>query len=125
MFESMETAPDIVKPLPPRPLANPRYDGMVNDQIAAWRDEIDQIDEQLLDLFNRRAHCAIEIGMLKRRAQLPIDVPEREAQVIARVLELNEGPLNGEAIRLLFEAVIAESRVAERTMLEATPTSTG
>jgi len=123
MFESMETAPDIVKPLPPRPLANPRYDGMVNDQIAAWRDEIDQIDEQLLDLFNRRAHCAIEIGMLKRRAQLPIDVPEREAQVIARVLELNEGPLNGEAIRRLFEAVIAESRIAETAMLEATPTS--
>lgn len=101
----------------------PRYSGQVNDQIAAWRDEIDQIDEQLLELFNRRAHCAIEIGMLKRRAQLPIDVPEREAQVIARVLDLNEGPLNGEAIRLLFEAVIAESRVAERAMLEATPTT--
>ena len=95
----------------------------MNDQIAAWREEIDHVDDQLLELFNRRAHCAIEIGMLKRRAQLPIDVPEREAQVIARVVDLNEGPLNGEAILRLFEAVIAESRVAERAMLEAIPTS--
>lgn len=104
-------------------IVRPGYSSGVNDRISAWRDEIDQLDDQLLDLFNRRAHCAIEIGMLKRRAQLPIDVPEREAQVIARVVQLNEGPLNGDAIRRLFEAVITESRIAEHAMLEATPTT--
>ena len=87
-------------------------------QITAWRAEIDQIDEQLLDLFNKRAHCAIEVGMVKRRLKQPIEVPEREAQIITRMVELNEGPLDGDAIRRLFEAVIAESRVAERAMVE-------
>ena len=87
-------------------------------QITAWRAEIDQIDEHLLELFNKRAHCAIEVGMVKRRLRQPIEVPEREAQIITRMVELNEGPLDGDAIRRLFEAVIAESRVAERAMVE-------
>ena len=90
----------------------------MSTQIAAWRAEIDQIDEHLLELFNKRAHCAIEVGMVKRRLKQPIEVPEREAQIITRMVELNEGPLDGDAIRRLFEAVIGESRVAERAMVE-------
>lgn len=86
--------------------------------IEYWRGEIDRVDEELLDLFNRRARYAIEIGLLKRRAGLPIEVPEREAAIIARMIELNGGPLDGEAIQRLFEAVIDESRIAERAMLE-------
>ena len=87
-------------------------------EITAWRAEIDQIDQQLLEMFNRRAHCAIEVGMVKRRLKQPTEVPEREAQIIARMAELNAGPLDGDAIRRLFEAVIGESRVAERAMVE-------
>jgi chorismate mutase-like protein len=86
--------------------------------IQHWRSEIDRVDEELLLLLNRRARYAIEIGLLKRRAGLPIEVPEREAAIIARMVEANEGPLDGDAIRRLFEAVIGESRQAERTMLE-------
>ena len=86
--------------------------------IEHWRGEIDKVDEELLQLFNRRARYAIEIGLLKRRAGLPIEVPEREAAIIARMIEDNEGPLDGEAIQRLFEAVINESRQSERAMLE-------
>lgn len=85
-------------------------------EIDAWRSEIDIVDEQLLELFNRRARYAIEIGLVKRRLGLALDVPEREAQVIERVAGRNEGPLDEDAIRRLFEAVIAESRLAERAM---------
>lgn len=87
------------------------------DSIDAWRQDIDEIDDQLLELFNRRAHCAIEIGVIKRRLHLPMDVPEREAQVVARVVGQNQGPLDGEAIARLFDAVIAESRIAEQAMV--------
>jgi chorismate mutase len=86
--------------------------------IEHWRGEIDKVDEELLQLFNRRARYAIEIGLLKRRAGLPIEVPEREAAIIARMIEDNDGPLDGDAIQRLFEAVISESRQAERAMLE-------
>ena len=87
-------------------------------RIDAWRLEIDALDEQLLLLINRRAHCAIEIGLVKRQADVAIDVPEREAQIIARMIDLNEGPLDADAVQRFFEAAIAESRLAERAMLE-------
>ncbi len=90
----------------------------MSEAIESWRRDIDEIDDQLLELFNRRARCAIEIGVVKRRLQLPLDVPERERQIISRVVARNEGPLDGEAIERLFEAVISESRIAERAMVE-------
>ena len=88
-------------------------------KIEHWRTEIDRVDEDLLRLFNERAHYAIEIGLEKRRLGLPIEVPEREAAILREMVAHNHGPLDGEAIQRLFEAVIAESRVAEQAMLDA------
>jgi chorismate mutase len=79
-----------------------------------WRRRIDEIDLELVRLFNERSQCAIEIGHLKRRLGLEIYAPEREAQVIANVTQANRGPLDNEAMRRLFERVIDESRRIER-----------
>lgn len=87
-------------------------------KVAHWRNEIDRVDEDLRRLFNERAHYAIEIGLEKRRLGLPIEVPEREAAIIRQMIADNHGPLDGDAIKRLFEAVISESRVAEQAMLE-------
>jgi chorismate mutase len=82
--------------------------------IDDWRIRIDQIDLQLVRLFNERAQCAIEIGYIKRRLGLEVYSPPREAQVIANVSAANRGPLDTEAMRRLFERVIDESRRIER-----------
>jgi chorismate mutase len=89
--------------------------------IQHWRNEIDRVDDDLLRLFNERAHYAIEIGLEKRRIGLPIEVPEREAAIIRRMTEENHGPLDSEAVERLFAAVIGESRVAEEAMLGLNP----
>jgi len=82
--------------------------------IDDWRIRIDEIDRELVLLFNERAQCAIEIGHIKRRNGLEVYSPQREAQVIANVSSTNHGPLDAEAIRRLFERVIDESRRIER-----------
>lgn len=79
-----------------------------------WRRRIDEIDLQLVKLFNERTACAIEIGHIKQRLGLEIYSPGREAQVIANVTEANRGPLDAEAMRRLFERVIDEARRIER-----------
>lgn len=86
--------------------------------IEDWRVEIDRLDEMLLDLLNRRAVCAIEIGRIKREAGLPVYSPSREEEVISHVTRLNEGPLDREAVRRLFERIIDESRRIERVTVE-------
>ena len=86
--------------------------------IDDWRDEIDRIDEQLVRLLNARSQCAIEIGRIKRDAGLPVYSPSREKQVIEHVTSVNGGPLDGDAMRRLFERIIDESRSIERVTME-------
>lgn len=83
-------------------------------EMGDWRVRIDEIDLQLVRLFNERTQCAIEIGHIKKRHGLEIYSPSREAQVIANVTGANQGPLDTEAIRRLFERVIDEARRIER-----------
>jgi chorismate mutase len=83
-----------------------------------WRRRIDEIDLELVKLFNERTGCAIEIGHIKKRLGLEIYSPKREAQVIANVTAANMGPLDTEAIRRLFERVIDEARRIERIEAE-------
>ncbi|MGE0886133.1 MAG: chorismate mutase [Blastocatellales bacterium] len=87
-------------------------DGM--KEMAKWRDRIDELDLELVKLFNERTQCAIEIGHIKKLLGLEIYSPSREAQVIANVTGANNGPLDAEAIRRLFERVIDEARRIER-----------
>ena len=82
--------------------------------IDDWRIRIDEIDLILVKLFNERAVCAIEIGHIKRRLGLDVYSPQREAQVMKNVTEASEGPLDGHALKRLFERIIDESRRIER-----------
>lgn len=91
---------------------------MESRNIEHYRTEIDRVDDDLLRLFNERAHYAIEIGLEKRRLGMPIEVPEREAGIIQRMISANHGPLDQDAIVRLFDTVIGESRVAEHAMLQ-------
>lgn len=86
--------------------------------IDEWRIEIDRIDEQLIELLNKRSVCAIEIGRIKRQVGLPIYSPSREKEVIEHVTSRNGGPLDTDAVRRLFERIIDESRRIERVTVE-------
>jgi chorismate mutase len=82
--------------------------------IDDWRIRIDEIDVALVRFFNERAICAIEIGHIKRRLGLDVYSPQREAQVMKNISEANQGPLDADALRRLFERIIDESRRIER-----------
>lgn len=88
--------------------------GNPQSEMLPWRCRIDEIDLELVKLFNERTRCAIEIGHIKKRYDLEIYSPSREAQVIGNVTNANNGPLDAEAIRRLFERVIDEARRIER-----------
>lgn len=86
--------------------------------IAALRDRIDGLDEQLVALLNARAGCALAIGRLKEALGLQIYQPDREREVLAHVRRVNRGPLDNDAIARLFERIIDEARRLERVALE-------
>jgi len=78
------------------------------------RRRIDLLDASLVKLLNARAACALEIGRLKRDLGMPIYQPEREAEVLRNVQQVNTGPLDQPAIKRLFERIIDEARHLER-----------
>jgi chorismate mutase len=78
------------------------------------RDAIDRVDDVIVRLLNQRAKYAIEIGEIKGTLGLPIYAPEREKDVLHHVEKTSEGPLDGHAMRRLFERIIDESRRVER-----------
>ena len=93
--------------------------------VGGWRQKIDAIDDRLLALLNQRASCSIEIGWIKRANDMEIYVPSREVQILKRVTKANDGPLNEESVRRLFERIIDESRSTERVVCSAGASSEG
>jgi chorismate mutase-like protein len=82
--------------------------------IEDWRRKIDEIDRKLVELFNERSKCAIEIGKIKHAENLNVYDPEREQEVLRRIIEANHGPLDNESLQRLFERIINECRRIEK-----------
>jgi chorismate mutase len=91
--------------------------------IEELRRRIDQLDEKLVELLNERAHCALEIGKLKKLLGLEVYQPDREAEVLHHVRshgKQTSSPLEGDAIARVFERIIDEARRIERATAHKT-----
>ena len=77
--------------------------------LAGVRNDIDRIDGDLLKLLNERARCAQRVGEIKAEFGDAgfIYRPEREAQVLRRLQEVNPGPLLNENITFFFREVMS------------------
>ena len=79
-------------------------------KLDEWRNEIDEIDAEIVDLINRRARVAQKIGILKAKAGLPIVDLEREEAILRNACARNQGVLENESIVRIFKRIIQESR---------------
>ena len=78
-------------------------------ELSDWRERIDSIDRQMIDLLNERMQCAHEIGKIKKAAGRPIRAPERERDVIAKTKAYNQGLqglMKDEALEQLYRLLI-------------------
>jgi len=80
------------------------------------RQRIDRIDDRLLDLFNRRARLAIEIGREKANRNLDFYSPQREREIFERLSARNPGPFPNEALRAAYREIISASLSLEKPL---------
>ncbi len=78
--------------------------------IKDWRTEINTLDSDLLRLLNKRAQLALKVGESKTASGVHLCDHTREREVVERMCEANEGPLDERAVVELFRAIIHESR---------------
>ena len=81
--------------------------------LAQLRIEIDAVDRELLDMLNRRAALANEVGEIKRAERSPVYRPEREAQVILGLQQANPGPLKPENVATIWREIMSACRALE------------
>ncbi|MGR8941322.1 MAG: prephenate dehydratase [Gammaproteobacteria bacterium] len=86
--------------------------------LAEIRAEIDQIDAQILQLINRRAQCAEEVAKTKiaEGEQGTFYRPDREALVLRRIQELNQGPLPDQTAMRFFRELMSACLALEKPL---------
>lgn len=86
--------------------------------IDDWRKRIDEIDSDILKLLNERIMCVINIAAIKKQKKMPVYQAEREDNIIKRLLEENNGPIEDLNIRNIFSMILTESRRVQRKYCE-------
>ncbi|HEY6132043.1 MAG TPA: prephenate dehydratase [Halioglobus sp.] len=92
------------------------------------RTDIDAIDLDIQALINRRAECAQRVAAIKlaemtaaqERGEAASEVvyyrPEREAQVLQRIISRNAGPLDGASVAHIFREIMSACLSLEKPL---------
>jgi chorismate mutase/prephenate dehydratase len=95
------------------------------DQVRA---DIDAIDREIQALISRRAQCAQRVAEIKlaeilaaqERGDADAEVvyyrPEREAQVLQRIIKRDTGPLAGETVAHIFREIMSACLALEKPL---------
>lgn len=92
-----------------------------SEKLLALRDRIDAVDSKILELLAERANCAEEVAVTKK-ASLPEGEevcfyrPEREAQILRRMVADNPGPLREEQITKIYRTIISSCLALEECL---------
>jgi chorismate mutase/prephenate dehydratase len=79
------------------------------EELARLRERIDGIDREIQSLISERARYAGQVGRAKGELARAVDYyrPEREAQVLRRVVDRNEGPLESAVLVRVFREIMS------------------
>ena len=78
----------------------------MTEKISEHRKKIDDLDLKILNLIQDRIDQAIIIRGLKTEQDIPLFTPEREKDLINRLIEKSAGQLPAEVIEDIWETII-------------------
>jgi chorismate mutase/prephenate dehydratase len=86
------------------------------DSIEERQRAIDAIDHTLVELINERAKLVVDVGHFKRKSDVPIYAPHREAAVLRKIKTLNEGPLPDQTLESVYRELMSGSFALEKPL---------
>lgn len=92
---------------------------MSTERLTEIRDQIDQLDEGIVDLLNKRAALSREVGELKSRSLDVVFKPFREKEVLNRLGQLNPGILPEDHLRAIYREILSSSRRLQQPQIVA------
>lgn len=77
------------------------------------RDEIDDIDKEIVRLINERTERVLSVGEYKKKEGIKVYSPEREKLIQKKIQDLNEGQFPNKALISIYREIISASRNLE------------
>lgn len=83
-------------------MSNPGDDPVIQE----YREQIAQIDLQLVALINQRLTVVDRLWQYKAQHGVEVYDPDREARMVALLDDANGGPLSAEALQTVYRAIV-------------------
>jgi chorismate mutase/prephenate dehydratase len=85
-------------------------------ELERLRKTIDDVDNEILRLLNKRAETVIEIAYIKRNERAQFYSPEREREILERLTSLNKGPFPNDTLKVIYREILSASLSLEEPM---------
>ncbi|NWF91658.1 MAG: prephenate dehydratase [Syntrophaceae bacterium] len=86
------------------------------ERIQSLRQKIEAVDDEILQLLNRRAQIVQEVGKVKSEIKVDHYSPRREEEIVGRLEAQSSGPFPRSAIPVVFREIISACRSLEREL---------
>ena len=86
----------------------------MDKRILELREQIDQLDEDIIQLLIKRMGISKEVGKLKEELDIPVEDKGREQEIIDRLTSQAGRNLSEEQLIRIFTAVFKSSKQVQR-----------
>jgi len=87
----------------------PEFSNKDKQELNKFREKIDQIDDQIVELLNKRVEIAKEIGKFKRKRGIDAYQPDREKEIYERLGEKNRGLFPNKVLKDIYREIMSVS----------------
>lgn len=84
------------------------------EKLSKYREEINEIDKNIVNYLNKRAEVVLKIKRLKEDKNVPLYDAKREEELFNNVVKYNKGPLYNDNIVQIFESILRNVQVLEK-----------
>ncbi len=89
---------------------------MGTPDMKKLRKAIDELDEKLVSILNKRTELAMKIGKIKDKLNKSVYSPEREQQIYNRLKKMNSGPLDDKTLTAIYREIMSGTIMLQRPM---------
>ncbi len=90
----------------------------MNTDLDRLRNQIQEIDHQIVKLLHKRIDTVLQIGQIKSQSGLPIIDKDREKQVITNVINDSNNPVHKKSLKKIFRYIILICREKQMNAIE-------
>lgn len=81
----------------------------MSERVDEIRTQLDELNLEILELLNQRARLVQKIGEMKRKQGVKKFDPERETDMLNKIIPHNKGPFDDQTIQHLFKQIFKAS----------------